>query len=214
MQHGRAGKTGHQRPEVRIHGKGGKFKGWCGRFASERSTGEMQRGGAGTGMSNAQHRRLFARLWGCVPAQGRSRKIQWAQPATRIALATSVQSISIKERKKPGESCSGRSSSQRLGCSQGLQRSRSHSQRAFQQRCVVQRSHRVRCMALGHHVAGAAFTAAALGGHTQLELDLVKTHAGTGVAGDFTVRNSAADTNDHGSGQCEKLAVAEGLREV
>ena len=56
-------------------------------------------------------------------------------------------------------------------------------------------------MALRHHIARAAFAAAALGGYTQFKLYFVKAHAGPGVAGDFTVGNSAADTNDHGSGQ-------------
>jgi hypothetical protein len=56
--------------------------------------------------------------------------------------------------------------------------------------------------ALGHHVTGTAFAAAALGRHTEFELDLVKAHAGTGVTGDFTVRDSAADTDDHDDGFC------------
>jgi hypothetical protein len=52
--------------------------------------------------------------------------------------------------------------------------------------------------ALGHHVTGAAFASAALGRHTKFKLDLVKTHAGMGMAGNFAVRDSAADTDDHG----------------
>ena len=55
-------------------------------------------------------------------------------------------------------------------------------------------------MALGHHIACAAFALAALGGHAQFKLDFVKAHARTGVAGDFAVRDPAADTDDHGSG--------------
>jgi hypothetical protein len=37
----------------------------------------------------------------------------------------------------------------------------------------------------------------ALGGHAKLELNVVKTHAGAGMAGNFTVGDSAADTDDH-----------------
>ena len=75
---------------------------------------------------------------------------------------------------------------------------------------VLQRGHRMRGTALGNHFAGAAFTLAALGGHTQLELDVVKTHASARMAGNLTVRNPAADTNDHGSRQFW-LAIEEGL---
>jgi len=52
--------------------------------------------------------------------------------------------------------------------------------------------------ALRHYVAGAAFALAALGGYAEFELDLVKAQACTGMAGNFAVRNSAADANDHG----------------
>ena len=55
-------------------------------------------------------------------------------------------------------------------------------------------------VALGNHVAGAAFAAATLHGHAQLKLDFIKTHARTRMAGNVTVRNTAADTNNHGSG--------------
>lgn len=54
-------------------------------------------------------------------------------------------------------------------------------------------------MALRHHVARAAFALATLRGHTQLELDFIKTHASAGVASDVAVGNTAADTNDHGN---------------
>ena len=57
---------------------------------------------------------------------------------------------------------------------------------------------RAAAAALRDHVACAAFTLAALGGNTQFELDLVKAQAGTGVAGNFAVGDSAADTNNHG----------------
>jgi hypothetical protein len=63
----------------------------------------------------------------------------------------------------------------------------------------VQCSNRVAALALGHHIACAAFALAALGGHAQFKLDFVKAHARTNVASDFTVRDPAADTDDHGS---------------
>jgi hypothetical protein len=57
---------------------------------------------------------------------------------------------------------------------------------------------RATAAALCDDVARAAFALAALGGDTQFELDLVKAQAGTGVAGNFAVGDSAADTNNHG----------------
>jgi hypothetical protein len=54
--------------------------------------------------------------------------------------------------------------------------------------------------ALGDHIAGAAFAAATLGGNAEFELNLVKAHAGAGVANNVTVRDAAADTDDHGGG--------------
>ena len=54
--------------------------------------------------------------------------------------------------------------------------------------------------ALGDHITGAAFTAAALGRDTEFKLDLVKAHACAGVADDVTVRDATADTDDHGGG--------------
>jgi hypothetical protein len=52
--------------------------------------------------------------------------------------------------------------------------------------------------ALRHHIACATFALAALGGYAEFELDLVKAQACTGMAGNFAVRDSAADANDHG----------------
>ena len=54
--------------------------------------------------------------------------------------------------------------------------------------------------ALGDHITGAAFAAAALGRDTEFKLDLVKAHACAGVADDVTVRDATADTDDHGEG--------------
>jgi hypothetical protein len=64
--------------------------------------------------------------------------------------------------------------------------------------CIVMQSgHGRHAVALGDHVAGAVFTLAALGGHAQLELDIVKTHPGTRMARDLAVRHSTANTDDH-----------------
>lgn len=59
---------------------------------------------------------------------------------------------------------------------------------------------RVRSVALGNDIPRASFALAALGGHAEFELDFVKAHARTRVARDFTVRDSAANTDDHGDG--------------
>lgn len=62
---------------------------------------------------------------------------------------------------------------------------------------VMQGRHRRHAAALGDHVAGAVFTLAALGGHTQFKLNIVKTHPGTRMARDLAVRHSTANTDDH-----------------
>jgi hypothetical protein len=53
-------------------------------------------------------------------------------------------------------------------------------------------------MALGHQIACAILTIAALGGNTQLQLDLVKTHSCPGKAGNLAVGDAVADADDHG----------------
>ena len=68
-------------------------------------------------------------------------------------------------------------------------------------------SRRADAIALGDHVAGAPFALAALGGYTQLELDLVKPHARTRVPSNVAVRNSTADTDDHGQTFVDKRKV-------
>lgn len=67
-------------------------------------------------------------------------------------------------------------------------------------RFVAQGCHGLAGAALRHHVTRAAFAAAALGGDTELKLDLVKAHARAGMACDFTVGDAAANTDDHGDG--------------
>jgi len=52
--------------------------------------------------------------------------------------------------------------------------------------------------ALRDDVARATFALAALRADAKLELDLVETKARAGMAGDFAIRDTAADTYDHG----------------
>ena len=65
-------------------------------------------------------------------------------------------------------------------------------------RFIVDGCHRMAGAALGHHIACAAFAAAALRGNSQLELDFVEAHARMRVACYLSVRNPAANTDDHG----------------
>jgi hypothetical protein len=72
--------------------------------------------------------------------------------------------------------------------------------------------------ALRNHIAGTPFALAALGGNSKFELDFVKAQAGPCMTGNFTVGDSAADTDDHGIGllevnrwikyKCESVAFA------
>ena len=59
--------------------------------------------------------------------------------------------------------------------------------------------------ALCDDIARAAFAATALRGNTQFKLNFVKAHARMRVACNFTVRNPAAYTDDHG---CRQLWLA------
>lgn len=56
---------------------------------------------------------------------------------------------------------------------------------------------RAACAALGHYIPCTTFALAALGGNTEFELNFVETHASLCMAGNFAVRNSAADADDH-----------------
>ena len=51
---------------------------------------------------------------------------------------------------------------------------------------------------LRHHVACTLLTAAALGGDTQLHLDVIKIHTGAGMARNFLIRNPSAHADNHG----------------
>lgn len=62
----------------------------------------------------------------------------------------------------------------------------------------MQGGDRVRSVALGNDIPRASFALAALGGHAKFELDFVKAHPGSRMAGNFTVRDSTAHTDDHG----------------
>ena len=66
---------------------------------------------------------------------------------------------------------------------------------------AAQRGHGLVAAALRHHSTRAAFAATALSGYAQLELNGIKTHASVGAAGNVTVRNTVANTDDHGGVQ-------------
>jgi len=52
-------------------------------------------------------------------------------------------------------------------------------------------------VALVYDVSGALFATPALGGYAEFKLDVIKVLAFLRVAGDFTVRNTVANANDH-----------------
>ena len=66
-------------------------------------------------------------------------------------------------------------------------------------------------VALGNHVAGAAFAVAALQANLQIKLNFIKAFAALRLGDDAAVRYAMADTNDHewapkhrmGSGWCD-----------
>ena len=62
---------------------------------------------------------------------------------------------------------------------------------------AVQSGLGARRTALRHHIARALLAATALRGHTQLQLDVVKVHAGLYMLGNFAIRHFAANTNNH-----------------
>jgi hypothetical protein len=53
-------------------------------------------------------------------------------------------------------------------------------------------------IALCHHIPGATLTLTTLGGHAEFELDVVKAHTCPHVTRDIAIRNSVADTDNHG----------------
>ena len=57
----------------------------------------------------------------------------------------------------------------------------------------------MRRVALRDNIAGTTFTLTTLSGHTEFELHFIKCHARARMACDFTIRDSAANANDHGS---------------
>ena len=61
-----------------------------------------------------------------------------------------------------------------------------------------QRCNRAGRTALRYNVAGAAFAAATLSGHTEFELNFIERHSGTRMTRDIPIRNPTANTNDHG----------------
>lgn len=53
------------------------------------------------------------------------------------------------------------------------------------------------CTALRDNITGTTLALPALSGDTQFELDLIKAHTGTCMAGNFAIGNPVADADDH-----------------
>ena len=72
----------------------------------------------------------------------------------------------------------------------------------------MQRRNRVRRTALRDNFTRAPFALATLGRDTQLELDVIEAPSCPDMAGDITVGNPLANTDDHGGSKCKTwLAV-------
>lgn len=72
---------------------------------------------------------------------------------------------------------------------------------------TVNGGNRVHRTALGHDIAYTPFAAATLGCDTKFELNVIKAETRTRMAGNFTVRNSMADTNNHGGRKAGLLLI-------
>ncbi len=75
---------------------------------------------------------------------------------------------------------------------------------------MVQGGNRMQSVALRDDIASAPFTLTALGGDAEFELHFVERHSRTRIACNVTVRNSAANANDHGGEGGYWQAVEEG----
>ena len=75
---------------------------------------------------------------------------------------------------------------------------------------TVNGGNRMHCTALGYDITCAPFAATTLRCNTKLELDVIKVEACTRMAGNLTVGNSMADTNNHG-GRKAGLLLIEGF---
>ncbi len=70
---------------------------------------------------------------------------------------------------------------------------------------LAQVRHLVAGPAFGPERAGTTFALAALGGHTQFELDFVEIGPGTGGTFDGLVGDAVADANNHGNSVVKQL---------
>lgn len=71
-----------------------------------------------------------------------------------------------------------------------------------QMRCLLaQRGHRMGGVALRNDFTCTAFAPTTLGGYAQFMLNVIKPHACTGMAGNLSIRHTAADANNHGGSQ-------------